>query len=751
MRRQGTAGLAAALAPLCAAAALLIAANAASAEWAPAPLPAGELRQLVVADADTWLAQAEPAVCCGPLELWVTDDGGQGWTPVAIEGQDESFPAGAAADGSFRVVGWSETGGGDDEIQVFEVDSAGSVEPLGAPIADVSPATSHHAFSVTAAGDTWVPFANDSAAKFTLAVIGPDGSTSSRELPQPTTTQRWDSQPTILGQRLLRYGQEGPALGVYLGAYRLDGEGDAVAAEPYPVGYIDGDFWLSFPFGRASWDAGSHWTESDSGRPLPRSPELGGPRFLSGAAGIAERYSEALFRSSGLARPDDVSQDHLVDAGEALIGWGSNRIVVHEGALPSLPLAVGQLEPDTEAILGRANQFRADAGLPPLIGDAQTSQAARNHSLYTALNATNAASSISAHDETEGLPGFTGGHLTTRCEFTGTTCIEEVMYGSGEADPAAGWLATVYHRPLLGAPESGIVGAARVDGGASVVDYHGHANLLTGPFGYPNGVWRGDAGFTGEIPDPVEACSSLGQPIAYPIGIAVTLYSPVPYGFTINPGPVTDIEVRRRSDGQSLPGCLLGVDYGDTGTAGMFVLDDPLVPGETYDASGDWNTGTDVRGAGMVVSGVTMSHEWSFVFHPDHPVEAEELLSPRRHRRCGGLRATRVGTHRRDRIVGTKRRDVIAALGGNDVIRGLGGNDVICGGGGRDRIFGGRGRDRAYGQNGNDRLLGGGGRDDLNGGRGRDRLFGGRGPDRLRGGPGRDLLRGGPGRDRQRQ
>jgi uncharacterized delta-60 repeat protein len=70
--------------------------------------------------------------------------------------------------------------------------------------------------------------------------------------------------------------------------------------------------------------------------------------------------------------------------------------------------------------------------------------------------------------------------------------------------------------------------------------------------------------------------------------------------------------------------------------------------------------------------------------------------------RCGGLKATIVGTAKRDVIRGTRRRDVIAALGGNDVVRGLGGNDVICGGKGKDRLIGGAGKDR---------LIGGAGRD----------------------------------------
>ena len=73
--------------------------------------------------------------------------------------------------------------------------------------------------------------------------------------------------------------------------------------------------------------------------------------------------------------------------------------------------------------------------------------------------------------------------------------------------------------------------------------------------------------------------------------------------------------------------------------------------------------------------------------------------------RCGGLKATIVGTQKRDVIRGTKRRDVIAALGGNDVIRGLGGADVICGGAGKDRLIGGAGKDRLIGGAGKDRQI----------------------------------------------
>jgi len=92
--------------------------------------------------------------------------------------------------------------------------------------------------------------------------------------------------------------------------------------------------------------------------------------------------------------------------------------------------------------------------------------------------------------------------------------------------------------------------------------------------------------------------------------------------------------------------------------------------------------------------------------------------------RCGGLKATNVGSKGPDLLRGGPKRDVIAGRAGNDRIRGLGRGDVLCGGKGRDRLIGGKGRDR---------------------------LFGGPGRDRLKGGPGKDMLRGGPGKNVQIQ
>jgi uncharacterized delta-60 repeat protein len=124
--------------------------------------------------------------------------------------------------------------------------------------------------------------------------------------------------------------------------------------------------------------------------------------------------------------------------------------------------------------------------------------------------------------------------------------------------------------------------------------------------------------------------------------------------------------------------------------------------------------------------------------------------------RCGGKRATIIGTNKKNKLKGTKRADVIVGLGGNDSISGLGGNDIVCGGSGNDKVSGGKGNDKLYGNDGkdslsgdqgNDRESGGSGNDKVSGGPGKDKLAGDSGKDKLNGGAGKDALNGGSGKD----
>lgn len=88
--------------------------------------------------------------------------------------------------------------------------------------------------------------------------------------------------------------------------------------------------------------------------------------------------------------------------------------------------------------------------------------------------------------------------------------------------------------------------------------------------------------------------------------------------------------------------------------------------------------------------------------------------------KCGGFKATIVGTAKAETIKGTPRKDVIAAGAGNDKVSALGGKDVVCGEGGNDRLGGGPGADLLLGGPGRDTLKGNGGVDRFVGGPGRD-------------------------------
>jgi uncharacterized delta-60 repeat protein len=119
---------------------------------------------------------------------------------------------------------------------------------------------------------------------------------------------------------------------------------------------------------------------------------------------------------------------------------------------------------------------------------------------------------------------------------------------------------------------------------------------------------------------------------------------------------------------------------------------------------------------------------------------------PQRPPKCGGQRATMLGTSRNDTLRGTFfGRDVILGLGGNDTIRGLGGTDILCGGTGNDMLIGGDESDLLYGGSSNDRLFADRGLSAVDGD---DALYGGPGRDTLVGDDGNDLLSGEGGKDR---
>lgn len=519
---------------------------------------------------------------------------------VQLPGFNIAKALGAAPDGSFRVLASHVGGSSTQEIQVFKIGSDGGAEPLGPALANGDGRFSENSALLDDDGSVWVPFYSDADGAWELEIVTATGTSSARALPS-VGVERWLVSRTAFGPRVVPVG--GPGLVPWIprsGTYRLAAGGTFDLAEAYPVEFAEGEFWYSHSADRVSWDAGAHWAEvSEFADPVPR---VSGPtRFLIADGGIAERYSPFLYRGVGSAFPTGTSRYATIDAGSALAAYNEQAIYVEPLPLPAAPPTIGPVPADSAGLIARADLFRADAGLPPLTGDAAISQAALNHSLYTVLNQTDP--SISAHYETAGRPGFTGSDPGERCEAVGATCFGEVMYAP-VADPVGGWLATVYHRTLPGSPELGLVGGGEANGGWFVMDSGAERNVLVEPFGYPVGRWRGEGDFSGEIPDPIDVCHRLGQAIDYPAGVAVTLFLPD------GAGTVQKVEVRAHGSSKPLKGCLLG-------ESGSFIPDDPLVKGTTYDVHAEWLTGSNPQADGTIAPGTTLSRDWSFYFQPD--------------------------------------------------------------------------------------------------------------------------------------
>jgi hypothetical protein len=584
----------------------LLASSSSAAEWRSVS-PGGQINDISIDDASRWLVTTPAPACCA-RSLRLTEDAGATWSQFEAPNGYVATSLASPADGSFRLVATQDFGQPDEALQAYDVSAAG-VQPLGPPISGSN--RDSDAFAVAENGDTWIPYWDQAQNAFFLAIVAPDGTVTTVPLPSEPNTSHWAARQTLLGMRLLRF-EPSATLGNGVFAretFRRDELGAFVPAEAFPVTFAEGDLLLSSDVGAGSWDGGAHWSSSYV-RTVPRVSPGGQPRFVTFNGGVVgEQYSPSLFRGMGVSWPQGASTNFVVDAGEVLIAWSFDTIFVHDLPLPPPALEVGSLQADAKALIGRADTFRADVGLPPLIGDEKLSQAARNHSQYTALHPKEIEGSF--HNEQSGLSGFTGTEPWFRCEAVGTTCNSEIMHSLSAPDAVDDWLATIYHRPLIGAPEAGVVGGGQVEGGWSVMDSKSTANLLVRPFGYPSGRWRGGAGFSGEIPDPVVGCQEAGQPISYPIGIAVSLYLPT------ESAAVSRIRVVRHGDSIPLPGCLLSDYVGGRKSAGVFVLDDPLVQGQTYDVSAEWNPGPYEVPGGASIASPDLPFSWSFTFSPD--------------------------------------------------------------------------------------------------------------------------------------
>lgn len=195
----------------------------------------------------------------------------------------------------------------------------------------------------------------------------------------------------------------------------------------------------------------------------------------------------------------------------------SFSFTVAAGAVADLP-APG---PEELRALDRVNQYRALAGLAPLVYDPRLAAAARSHASYLMRNP--AQIEIDAHRERPGTPGFlaeSGGERVRYFAYPGGFA-EVINFVARAEDAVDSWIDTLYHRiPLLhpGMSDMGYGLAAGFTQRLNVIE--------AGPFGMAEGIvawpypgqpdvpplWDG-----AESPDPLALYPGVAGPVGYPI------------------------------------------------------------------------------------------------------------------------------------------------------------------------------------------------------------------------------------------
>lgn len=563
----------------------------------PVPTP-GSLQDLAVLDGNRWIASTSSSGS-GSMPVFVTTSRGASWVPVTgIVGNGQTLVAAAPGAGYRSATMEFGPALGARAVQVRTIDVAGASAALGPKV--TLPAGMASSLVVDEQGTAWVGWNATSldadSGLWGLIAVSPDGTVREYAGPslgavvlQSVVVARTDggirARPTLPTTPA-----PGAAAAPRPPAFRVV-DGALQAAEPDIPLYRTGA--LVVGSGSISFDGGEHWLANQA-----MFSALGILGVIEGAPGQAP--ATGLYADGSLLVPHgdrlltesplkvDTSVESLggvssFDSG--LVIWRASSIQVHDGGLLGWPASFGALGADTQAMLARANLLRADAGLPPLIGDELISRASRGHAEWLRLNNT------IGHFQEPGTPGFTGREPSDRCVAAGTGCGGEVVHSiPGPVGSVDGWAITPYHRGLpLGPGSSRVVGAA-ASTRAAVMNGGGRARTrLIGPVGFPNGRWRGALEWSGsETPDPVAACRSRGQTVTPNLGVTVTLYAPRdPQMVSVRP-----------VGGAPMKGCLLGEH---------FLPDDPMRAGTTYEATGTWQVGDAARA----------TYVWRFTAQPD--------------------------------------------------------------------------------------------------------------------------------------
>jgi uncharacterized protein YkwD len=616
---RGTLALLSGLVGVLLAWAALVPASSQAAFSEAATMPSGSV-SFVVASATAWAALNSPAQGGSGDALYVTSDAGTHWTlvPLPDPSEEQWVSVAAASDGTFRALMTKLATG----VQVISFTPAAVESPLGT-ITPTSGAANQ--IAVDSEGTTWVAIQQGSKPPSTPALLLVRGDGETSIVPAPAGLPYLNVLSTALGTRAYFPGTVATyrplTYAIPPSTYRLE-NGALVPAEGGPVELLSGSLWLGSD--AISWDSGADWVYLYNGNPeirtIPRLPGQGSARFMLDDNGtVAQPWSPSLFEDSSLTVPGDSAissqtgnskgltntPTRVIDLGDALLAWEGTTVYEAPLPLPAPAASVANLSPASTAMINELNVFRTDAGLPPATGSATISKADQNQSNYTALNG-----DALGHEESSSAPGFTGQWPTERCAAVGALCSGEEQAGWSSTNGVATWMASVFHQEALAAPQLGEVGAAA--GNASThADWvmglgSNPAGLLVGPAGFPNVLWRGSATYSGgESPDPIADCAALGTPVTSEPGTPIAFNGPQ-WDVESGESVVSGMSVADTTTGQPVPGCLLN----DNPNA-HFLPDSPLVAGDTYDVTANWDAG-----------GAPLSYSWSFVVRPEPAYES---------------------------------------------------------------------------------------------------------------------------------
>jgi tetratricopeptide (TPR) repeat protein len=259
---------------------------------------------------------------------------------------------------------------------------------------------------------------------------------------------------------------------------------------------------------------------------------------------------------------------------------------------------VGKAAADAAAqALTVVNSVRAQAGLPAVHLDDRLTASATSHSFYWLFN--NLSPSVvglGIHEETSGLPGYSGVDTGARALAFGYPTgrsAEDITHRDGASAAVHDWVDSVYHRFPILRPDLEAIGYAQARVGLTTIqdmEFGYSAPVTAAPVRFPApGQANVPVRFVdNELPDPVPAGSA--RTTGYPITVTFASGSSVALrSFTVT-GP----------DGRTLDAYVLSPGAATENSASLLPAH-PLLPATAYTARID-----------ATVNGGAYTETWTF-------------------------------------------------------------------------------------------------------------------------------------------